>query len=54
MRTNLPFENWKEVLGSERLTVAALDRLTSRCHALETAGESHRLHNAKRRRELIL
>ena len=26
--TNLPFENWTEVLGSERLTGAALDRLT--------------------------
>ena len=30
--TNLPFENWTEVLGSERLTGAALDRLTHRCH----------------------
>ena len=29
--TNLPFENWTEVLGSERLTGAALDRLTHRC-----------------------
>jgi hypothetical protein len=27
--TNLPFENWTEVLGSERLTGAALDRLTA-------------------------
>lgn len=25
--TNLPFENWTEVLGSERLTGATLDRL---------------------------
>ena len=32
--TNLPFENWTEVLGSERLTGAALDRLTHRCHIL--------------------
>ena len=30
--TNLPFENWPEVLGNERLTGAALDRLTHRCH----------------------
>jgi DNA replication protein DnaC len=29
--TNLPFENWTEVLGGERLTGAALDRLTHRC-----------------------
>jgi DNA replication protein DnaC len=48
--TNLPFENWTEVLGSERLTGAALDRLTHRCHILETNGESFRLQDAKRRR----
>jgi len=48
--TNLPFENWTEVLGSERLTGAALDRLTHRCHILETKGESYRLQEAKRRR----
>jgi DNA replication protein DnaC len=49
--TNLPFENWTEVLGSERLTGAALDRLTHRCHILETTGESYRLQDAKRRRK---
>ncbi len=48
--TNLPFENWTEVLGSERLTGATLDRLTHRCHILETRGESYRLREAKRRR----
>jgi len=48
--TNLPFENWTEVLGNERLTGAALDRLTHRCHILETKGESYRLREAKRRR----
>jgi len=48
--TNLSFENWTEVLGSERLTGAALDRLTHRCHILETKGESYRLRDAKRRR----
>lgn len=48
--TNLPFENWTEVLGSECLTGAALDRLTHRCHILETKGESYRLQDAKRRR----
>jgi DNA replication protein DnaC len=47
--TNLPFENWTEVLGNERLTGAALDRLTHRCHILETKGESYRLREAKRR-----
>ncbi len=49
--TNLPLENWTEVLGSERLTGAALDRLTHRCHILETRGESYRLQDAKRRRK---
>ena len=48
--TNLPFANWTEVLGSERLTGAALDRLTHRCHILETTGESYRLKDAQRRR----
>jgi len=47
--TNLPFENWTEVLGSERLTGATLDRLTHRCHILETQGESYRLRDARRR-----
>ena len=34
----------------ERLTGAALDRLTHRCVIVETTGESYRLHDAKRRR----
>ena len=48
--TNLPFENWTEVLGSERLTGATLDRLTHRCHILEATGQSYRLQDARRRR----
>jgi len=48
--TNLPFENWTEVLGSERLTGAVLDRLTHRCHIIECNGESYRLRDAKKRR----
>ena len=47
--TNLPFENWTEVLGSERLTGAMLDRLTHRVHILEANGESYRLADAKKR-----
>lgn len=47
--TNLPFENWTEVLGSERLTGATLDRLTHRCHILECNGESYRLRDARKR-----
>jgi DNA replication protein DnaC len=47
--TNLPFENWPEVLGNQRLTGAALDRLTHRGNIIETKGESYRLKDAKRR-----
>jgi DNA replication protein DnaC len=48
--TNLPFENWTEVLDNERLTGATLDRLTHRCHIVETGGESYRLKDARRGR----
>ena len=48
--TNLPFEEWKEVLGSERLTGATLDRLTHRCTIVETGRESYRLREAWKRR----
>jgi DNA replication protein DnaC len=47
--TNLPFESWTEVFGSERLTGATLDRLTHRCQIIETKGESYRLRDAKAR-----
>jgi DNA replication protein DnaC len=47
--TNLPFENWTDVLGSDRLTGAMLDRLTHRVHILEANGESYRLKDAKKR-----
>lgn len=50
--TNLPFENWTEVLSSERLTAGAtLDRLTHRCHVLEASGQSYQLRDAQRRKE---
>jgi DNA replication protein DnaC len=52
LTTNLGFEHWTEVLGNERLTGAALDRLTHRATIVETAGESYRLQDAKRRRKL--
>ena len=47
--TNLPFESWVEVMGSERLTGALLDRLTHRVHIVEANGESFRLRESKRR-----
>jgi DNA replication protein DnaC len=48
--SNLPFQEWTEVLGSERLTGALLDRLTHHVHILEMNGESFRLRQSKRRR----
>jgi len=48
--TNLPLENWIEVLGRKRPTGAVLDRLTHRGHILETEGKSGRLQDARSRR----
>ena len=45
--TNLPFDEWTEVFGSERLTGALLDRLTHRVHILEMNGESYRLKQSR-------
>jgi DNA replication protein DnaC len=47
--TNLSFDQWTEVLGTQRLTGAVLDRLTHRCHILEASGESYRLKSARKR-----
>ena len=47
--TNLPFDQWVEVLGSARLTGAVLDRLTHHCHILEASGNSYRLRSARKR-----
>lgn len=49
--TNLPFESWTEVMGSQRLTGALLDRLTHRVHILEANGESFRLKDSMRRQK---
>jgi hypothetical protein len=47
--TDLPFEQWAEIIGSERLTGALMDRLTHRVHILEANGESYRLREARNR-----
>ena len=47
--SNLPFDEWTEVLGSERLTGALLDRLTHHVHILEMNGDSYRLKQSKQR-----
>lgn len=41
--SNLPFDKWNSVIGSERLTGALLDRLTHHVHILEMNGDSCRL-----------
>jgi DNA replication protein DnaC len=48
--SNLPFDEWTSVFGSERLTGALLDRLTHHVHILEMNGESYRLRQSKHRR----
>lgn len=53
LTTNPPPENWAEVLGGERLTGAALDRITHRRPIIEATGESDRRRDAKRRRRSI-
>ncbi len=40
--TNLPFSEWVQVLGDERLTSGLLDRLTFRSHIVEFVGQSYR------------
>jgi DNA replication protein DnaC len=47
--SNLPFDEWTGVFGSERLTGALLDRLTHHVHILEMNGDSYRLQQSKRR-----
>ena len=46
--SNLPFDEWTSVFGSERLTGALLDRLTHHVHILEMNGESFRLATSKK------
>src|ERR1035437_1167104 len=46
--SNLPFDEWTSVFGSERLTGALLDRLTHHVHILEMNGESFRLATSRK------
>ena len=46
--SNLPFDEWTSIFGSERLTGALLDHLTHHVHILEMNGESYRLATSKK------
>jgi DNA replication protein DnaC len=49
--SNLPFDEWTETFGSERLTGALLDRLTHHVNILEMNGDSYRLGQSKDRQK---
>ena len=48
--SNLPFDEWTETFGSERLTGALLDRLTHHVTILEMNGDSYRLAQSRTRK----
>ena len=50
LTSNLPFAEWTEILGSERLTGALLHRLTHDFHILERNGDSFHLKQNRRKR----
>jgi DNA replication protein DnaC len=48
--SNLPFEEWTELFGSERLTGALLDRITHHVYILKMNADSYRLKQSRRKR----
>ena len=50
VKSNLPFENWTSVFGSDLLAGALLDRLTHRASILIMNDDSYRLKESAGRR----
>ena len=48
--SNLPFDEWTQTFGSERLTGALLDRLTHHVSIIEMNGDSYRLGQSRARK----
>ena len=44
--TNLPFDEWTEMFGSDKLTSALLDMLTHHVRIIEMSGDSYRLRQS--------
>ena len=50
MTSNLPFDEWTDLFGSERLTGALFDHLTNHVNILEINGACYRLNQSRRKR----